>query len=75
MEQKYCKCCGFDLEECYGCGFTRDPDEDWVCPNCGADLPNTRAPACLMETETGSLFDPLILIPTQDEILAVYPSL
>ncbi len=37
---KYCCCCGFDLEQCPGCGFTHDPEEEEVCPNCGADIPN-----------------------------------
>jgi len=69
--QKYCACCGFDLEECYGCGFTRDPDEDWECPNCGADLPNTRAPQCIEIQYQPSIPSE----PTMEELLAAFPSL
>jgi hypothetical protein len=67
--QKYCRCCGFDLEECYGCGFTRDPELDDVCPNCGADLPNESLGICLT-------FQPVaVREPSQLEILEVFPSL
>jgi len=38
-----CHLCGFDLDECPGCGLNwglADPDESSECPNCGADIPN-----------------------------------
>jgi len=38
-----CHLCGFDLDECPGCGLgwgLSDPEETRECPRCGADLPN-----------------------------------
>jgi len=65
--QKYCSCCGFDLEECSGCGFTRDPEEEETCPNCGSDLPNAALPV---------VYDPMLVTePSREQILMHFPSM
>ena len=68
MSQRYCSLCGFDLEECPGCGFTRDPEEQETCPQCGANVPNERIEVCCY-------FDPIIAPVEHEETLALFPSL
>ena len=69
MSERYCSCCGFDLEECPGCGFTRDPEEQEVCPQCNADVPNGAVSMLCIEHY------PVVYTPTQDELLVEFPSL
>ena len=68
MSDRYCNCCGFDLEECPGCGFTRDPEEQEVCPQCNADIPNNSFVLC-------SERKPPVEYPTTEELLAAFPTL